>query len=256
MSNNPKILLAAPINVVKAYCLFDWLKAIKELDYDNYDIFLVDNSTNPAFSQQIRDLGFDCVHDPPQGRETRYLLLSGLNKCKDKFLSDGYDILFSLECDIFPPKDIIQRLLAHDKDVVGTTYWTFHGYDSQLQLLNIYTLHTDYKNHKKEYKNRYMTFEEAQLFMDGSCKPAYANGIGCMLIKKWVLEDIPFRVDPTDSGHPDSFFHQDLWLNGITNYVDTSIIPLHRNSNWNTILGDTGHKKLAISKGTMEIINN
>lgn len=250
---NPKILLAAPINVVKSYCLFDWLETIRELDYDNYDIFLVDNSPDPSFSQKIRDLGFNCVHEPPAGRETRYFMAASNERCRVKFLSGDYSHFLSVECDNFPQKDIIQRLLAHNKDVVGTTYWTFHGYDSQLQLLTIYTLHTDYKNHKKDYKSRYLTFEEAKLFMDGQCKPIFAIGMGCILIKRWVIEKIPFRIDPLDSGMADSFFHQDLWEAGIENFVDTSIITPHRNSNWNTIIGDTGHKRLSIAKGMMEL---
>jgi hypothetical protein len=254
MSDNPKILIAAPINVVKSYCLFDWLEHIKKFDYDNYDIFLVDNSPNPSFCEKIKSMGIDCVWDDPKGRETRYLLLTSSERCRVKFLAGGYDYMFSVECDIFPPLDIIQRLLAHDKDVVGTTYWTFHGSDSQLQLLSIDILHKDYNTHRIESQNRYMTFEEAQLFMDGQCKPAYANGIGCILIKRWILEQIPFRIDPNDSGYPDSFFHQDLWMKGIENFIDTSIIPLHRNSNWNTILGDTGHKKISINKGTMRLV--
>lgn len=248
-----KILLASPINIVKSYCLYDWLDHIKQLTYPDLEIFLVDNSPTPEFSKKIASLGFNCVWGDPKGRETRYFMMESNERCRIKFLSGDYDMLFSLECDMFPPKDIIQRLLVHDKDVCGTTYWTFHGYESQLQLWAIDILHTDYEKHKKEAKSRLMTFSEAQLFMDGRCKPIYANGIGCTLIKRWVLEKIHFRIDPLDVGHADSFFHQDLWLNGIENYVDTSIIPLHRNSNWNTILGDTGHKRMAINRGDIEL---
>lgn len=256
MSNNPKILLAAPINIVKAYCLFGadgWLNAIKELDYDNYDIMLVDNSPSPVFAQKIRDLDFYCSHLIPDHAETRYLLLHSLDIIRDRVLLGSYDFFFSLECDVFPQKDIIHRLLAHNKDIVGTTYWTGHGYNSYLNLQILDILHKDYENHKLESKVRDMSFEEAQLFMDGTCKPVYANGIGCALISREIVENIPFRIDPADSGFPDSFFHQDLWRNRIDNYVDTSIIPLHRNSNWSTILGDTQHKKLAASKGQMII---
>ncbi len=254
MIDYPKILLTTPINIVKSYCLFDWLEMVRELDYPNYDIFLVDNSPNPEFSKKIQALGFDCAWENPRGRETRYHMTASNERTRIKFLSNPEYLFFlSLECDIFPPKNIIQRLLAHDKDVCGTTYWTFQGYDTQLQLLTNECLHKDYENHKMEWKSRYLTFSEAQLFMDGACKPAYANGIGCMLIKRWVLEKIHFRIDPLDIGHADSFFHEDLWLNGIENYVDTSIIPEHRNSNWNTILGDQGHKRMGVKIGAFEL---
>jgi hypothetical protein len=251
----PKILLAAPINIIKSYCLYDWLKAIKELSFPNLDIFLVDNSPYPAFSETIRQLGYDCVYEPPQGRESRYYMTASNERCRTKFLSGDYTHFFSLECDIFPPVDIIERLLIHDLDVVGTTYFTFQGYETQLQLLTIYELLRDFKTHNIKYETRYLSFEEAQLFMDGKCKPMYANGIGCMLIKRWVLEDIKFRVDPLDIGHADSFFARDLWANGIENYIDTSIIPVHKNSNWNRVSADTGHKLLGAKKNKITIKN-
>jgi hypothetical protein len=251
LNNNPKILLCTPINIVKAYCINDWLDCIKNLDYDNYDIFLVDNSPHPAFSEKLKGMGFDCAWEDPKGREARYFMASSNEWCRIKFLAGDYSHMLSIECDIFPPKDIIQKLLAHNKDIVGTTYWTFHGYNAQLQLFTIWNQHTDWINHKKEYKARMLTFEEAQLFMDGSCKPIYANGIGCTLIKRWILEKFKFHIEPDDIGYADSFFHRDLWNNGIENFVDTSIIPLHRNSNWDTVLSDTEHKKMAISRGDM-----
>lgn len=250
--NSPKVLLVSPINIVKEYCLYEWLDYIKKLTYPELDIFLVDNSLNPAFSQKIRDLGFNCVHEPPAGREARYFMASSTERCRVKFLAGDYDFFFSLECDIFPPIDIIEKLLAHDLDVVGTTFWTDHGFNTKLQLQTIYNYHTDFEKHSKDYKVRYLTFEEAQLFMDGQCKPIYTNGIGCKLIKRWVLERFSFRLDPRDVGFTDAFFHRDIWEAGIENYVDTSIIPVHKNSNWNTILSDSGHKKMQIKRGDIK----
>jgi hypothetical protein len=232
--------------------LFDWLDLVKKLDYPGLEIFLVDNSLNPAFSQKIRDLGFNCVHEPPAGRENRYFMAASMERCRVKFLSGDYTHFFSLECDIFPDIDIIEKLVAHDLDIVGTTYWYFSGYDTQLQLFNMINLHTDYEKRREEFTTQRLTFEEAQLFMDGKVNPIFANGIGCTLIKRWILERFKFHIDPADAGYADGFFHIDLWKAGIPNYVDTSIIPLHRNSNWNTILGDNAHKKMQVARGDMK----
>jgi hypothetical protein len=248
----PKVLLCSPINIVKEYCLYQWLDHIKKLTFP-VDIFLVDNSFLPSFSNKIRDLSFNCFHEKPGGREARYFMASSLERCRVKFLNKNYTHFFSLECDLFPPLDIVERLLAHDLDIVGTTYWTDHGYDTKLQLRKIYNLHTDYETHTKEFDTPYLTFEEAQSFMDGQCKPIYANGIGCTLIRRWILEDFKFRIDADNPGFADSFFHMDLWRAGIPNFVDTSIIPLHRNSNWNTVLSDTHHKKMQIVRGDIKL---
>jgi len=252
MSNSPKILLTSPINVVKSYVIYEWLDYIKKLDYDNYEIFMVDNSPKPDFSEKIRDLGFNCVWDDPKGREARYSIASSNERTRIKFLAGDYQFFFNVECDLFPPKNIIDKLLSHDKDVVGTTYWSGLGYKTFLQLFTLYNQHTDFQKHEKIYKTRRLTFQESQLFMDGQCKPVYANGMGCILIKRWVLENILFHIEPDDTGYADSFFHRDLWRQGIENYVDTSIIPLHKNSNWDTVLNDTGHKLLSIKRNELK----
>ena len=251
--HKPKILLASTTNIVKDYCLFDWLDHIKRLTYPDLEIFIVDNSHTPLFSQRISEMGFNCVWEDPKERESRYYMASSNERCRVKFLAGDYDMFFSLECDIFPQFDIIERLLSHNVDVCGTTYWTDHGYNTHLQLSEIYCLHADENTHTKEFKERQLSFEEGQLFMDGTLKPVYANGMGCKLIKRWVLEKIGFRIDPNNVGFADSFFNEDLWKNGIINYVDTQIIPLHRNSNWNTVLADSIHKKLQAAKGQIKL---
>jgi hypothetical protein len=249
----PKVLLCSPINIVKEYCLYRWLSHINKLSYFNLEIFLVDNSPNPAFSQKIRGLGFNCVHEPPKDRETRDYMARSLQRCQTKFLSGDYTHFFSLECDVFPPLDIIERLLKHNLEVVGTTYWTEQGFNTRMQLRTIYNSHTDFKKHVKEYKSRFLTFEETQLFIDGQVNPIYANGIGCTLIERSILEVIKFRIDPKDIGYPDTFFHTDLFQAGIQNYVDTSIIPEHMNSSWNTILSDTVHKIMQVERGDLNL---
>jgi hypothetical protein len=74
-----------------------------------------------------------------------------------------------------------------------------------------------------------------------------------VLIKRWVLEKITFRTDPDEVGFADSFFHKDIWQLGIDNHIDTSIIPVHKNSNWNTVLSDSIHKKMQARRGDIKL---
>lgn len=246
----PYILLASPINIVKEYCIYDWLEMLRGLTFKNLDIFLVDNSPKPEFSEKIKSLGFDCVWENPRGREVRYVMCSSNERTRVKFLANPiYTHYFSLECDIFPPADIIERLLAHDLDVVGTTYFTYQGAESCLQLRTIYPFMVSDRKHNVSYHVRYLTFAEAQRFMDGKVKYMYENGMGCKLLKRHILEQIPFRIDPLDTGFADSFFSQDMWKMQIDNWIDTSVIVKHRNSNWNTVANDRGHKMMGVNKG-------
>lgn len=250
---SPKVLLCSPININKEYCLYDWLKAIQNLTYPDIDIFLVDNSATPAFSEKIKELGFNCVYENPGNREAREYIAASRERCRIKFLSGDYDYFFSLECDVFPQPDVVEKLLKHNLDVVGCTYFTEKGYHSHLQLQTIYKFHDDFKTHNREYKIRFLTFEESQLFMNGKVKPVYGAGIGCVLIKRNVLEDIKFRIEKDKVGFDDSFFHNDLWICQIDFNIDTSMIPEHRNSSWNTVLSDTLHKKIQAAKGDIKL---
>jgi hypothetical protein len=244
-----KVLLVSPINIVKEYCIYDWLQMLKSLSFPDMEIFLVDNSPNADFARKIQGMGFNCVWEDPRGREIRYVMCSSNERARVKFLSGDYTHFFSLECDIFPPPDIIERLLSHDLDVVGTTYFTYQGWESRLQLRVNYPFLINEKERTAKFKVRYLTWEEAILFMDGQVKPIYENGIGCKLIKRHIIEQIPFRIDPLDTGFADSFLSQDMWRMGIENFVDTSIMVKHLNSNWNTVASDRGHKMMGINKG-------
>ena len=235
--DKPRVLLACPINIVKNYCIPDWLDAIKNLTYPNYDIYLVDNSNKTEYHKTLRNthhVKIDHVN-PDQNKEVRDLMALSMEKIRKRVLSRGYDYFFSLECDIFPPAEIIEVLMAHNKDVVGCSYFTEHGKDTKMQLLNVEEVRPN------QFVSYYESWENVFAFYDGQLNLAYANGIGCILIKRSVLEQITFRVSQSDIGYPDSFFHHDLFMLGIRNYVDTSIIPKHWNSKWSTIPNDVKH---------------
>ena len=46
---NPKVLVGAPVCDLYEYCFDEFLDTIKGLNYDNYDILLVDNSKDDKF---------------------------------------------------------------------------------------------------------------------------------------------------------------------------------------------------------------
>jgi hypothetical protein len=236
-SKFPKVLLGCPINIVKDYCMDQWLDMVKNLTYPNYDVYLVDNSRNKEYHKKLREkhcLNIDYVN-PGTGKEARYYMAESIEKIRKRAVSKNYEYLFILEIDIFPPPQIIELLMIHDKPVVGTTYWTGQGHNTFLQLL--------YLRHLGEGKHISVTFEWPQIrgFFDGKINRAFANGNGCILIKKEVVRQINFRVSPDDIGHADSFFHQDLFIKGIDNWIDTSIMPVHWNSDWSTMPDDADH---------------
>lgn len=232
----PRVLLGCPINIVKDYCLPSWLEMIKTLSYPNYDIYLIDNSRNPNYHKKLKyahNVKID-YHEPAK-KEARVYMAESIERIRQRSVKRRYDYLFILECDIFPPKQIIELLLCQRKPVIGTGYWTESAENTRIQLLSN-TMHDIYT-----YSSRVLSFEEAIMFYDGKTKPIFANGNGCILIERAVLELLTFHVDKDQPGHADTFFHNDLFHLGIENLVDTSIIPKHWNSRWSAVPDDIKH---------------
>lgn len=240
MKKVPKVLLASLINIIKGYCLYDWLDMVSRLTYPNLDIFLVDNSHNKKFHKGLRNLGFDVGYVDPRGKETRQYMMEGNELQRKRAIEGGYDYLFILECDIFPPTFIIEKLISQNKHVIGTTYWTGHGKDMTMQLLTLD------KKSESEYIGRYLSLEESLTFMDGTTKPTFASGNGCILIHRSVFEKVKFRINEKEPGFADKFFDIDIFKMKIPNFVDTSILPEHRNMDWNIVENDIGHRLLEI----------
>jgi hypothetical protein len=235
----PKILIAAPTSEHKLYCQEDWIRNVCGFTYDNFDVAIVDNSTSgEGNASLIRETfrrinpGIDTyiLYREPKSN-MRTTLLDCSVALRDQFLCSpkNYTHFFSLETDIFPEPECMEILLSHDKPVVSFPY--FHMDGEGTFLMNSYVT-------KKggllwsDYEPREMSF----LNCTGKLIRAYQNGLGCMLIRRDVIESTPFRLVDNwlDVGYPDSFFHMDLLRKNIPVFMDTRFIPEHRNGykNW------------------------
>ena len=56
MENYPKILVGGPVSDHHDYCFDSFVKSLKSLSYQNFDILLVDNSKDNNFFNKIKDL--------------------------------------------------------------------------------------------------------------------------------------------------------------------------------------------------------
>jgi len=123
MGNIPKVLIGAPTAAPYAYCLADYVKAVKTLSYKNCKTVLVDNSEKEAYDKVIEKQGIHAIKYPKFIADSRERLASSRNILRDMVLQEEYDYFLSLEQDVIPPKDVIERLLAHKKDVVTGIYY-------------------------------------------------------------------------------------------------------------------------------------
>lgn len=223
-----KILLACPVADIKDYILFEWLKHIQKLTFKP-DVFLVDNSSTESLSRVLKRLGINVLHVAPLANDPKKART--MAKCWEVIraytLANGYDYFFSLECDVFPPLDIIERLLAMQNDVAGALYCIDTG---QYSRLMVQRLEPDTTANETIIRN--LTIDESFLFADGSVKYAFGIGLGCVLIHKNVLQKITFRTEPQSDVHPDSILYKDLYALKIPVKVHTGIICQHYNNDW------------------------
>lgn len=228
----PKVLIACPVSQKKEYCAFDWVKHIRQLTYLNAEILMVDNSENPTWHYKLLDMGVNCLHIYPEGPATQYITRS-VNIIRMYALQQNFDYFMSIEVDNFPPLQVIELLMAYDKDNISLPYFLWHPSKkaARLGVQEIATTSAVYKVAKvlPPFYDNYS--------FDGQLKPYYAPSLGCTLISRKLLQRVKFTFDPqAPNKFHDSFFHMNSNIQGFQPWVLMSYICEHRRGTWKYIL--------------------
>lgn len=155
------------------------------------------------------------INDNSNGvKDSRINLRDSLQNIRKIFIKNDHTHMLIVEADIFPKENIIDELLKYDKDVVSALYQI----DKKKGIFNAY--HNFLVANNKTFSNLFI----GPNFLDGELKEINGAGLGCVLIKREVLEKIEFRCGQWS---PDMYFWQDLKAYGFKGYVDTSIIVKH-----------------------------
>jgi len=221
----PKVFISCPINKVKSYCLDDYFNYVLKLQYPNKQYYYVDNSKDESFTEKTRlkhGLDIDWV-DPQQHSNTEYMCAS-MNRCRKVFLDSDCDYWLVLECDIFPPLDVIQHLLGLNKDVVALPYMTGEG--EQQFIIN-----TEIEPHFGDLI-RHVAGWEGYIKHNGKLSKNDFVGWGCTLLRRNIVEDNVFYISNRQKVHADTFFYLNLNDDGVDVFRDNNIICTHKNMSW------------------------
>lgn len=227
-----KILLACPVSELKDYILPAWIERVKEIrKVYPVTVLLVDNSPGPAYFRKLKKLiNAEVIHRPQRKNETLRETMAACNNIINHYLQgNGFDYLFSLECDIFPPADVLPRLLAHQKPVCSAVYNIGSTDQRKIMVQDFVSTNT--------FQIKILNYSTEQGFhlVNGQLQQVFACGLGCILIESSILKGYTFRTDPGFKVHADTFFHYDLFTREIPVYLDTDIFCPHINQNWNLI---------------------
>lgn len=113
------------------------------------------------------------------------------------FLENNYDYLLSLDQDVIPPKDVIEKLLKFQKDIISGVYYGFFLIDGVKKLRPLLYEYTE------DGRKRNLNLDEVK---DEKLIKVKECGAGCLLVKKDVLKKVKFGLLPDKTTTDDVYF--------------------------------------------------
>lgn len=226
----PKVLMFTVTYEGKDYCFEEFLENAKQINYPNVRHVWFDNSKGDGYFNKLKGLGLE-VYKVERGNNSREALARGQEMARRIAKDEGYDYLFSLESDLFPPKDIIQGLMMWGKDVCTGLYML--GNDNPEITAPCITLPTTAVTGTGG--TRLLKADEYLDYMNKGLKQVAAGGMGVCLMHKNAFTKSSFYYIPGLMGHSDVFFFNDMKRLNIEVYVDTDAFCIHKNSKWGDV---------------------
>ena len=138
---------------------------------------------------------------------------------RELFLSGPYEAMLVLESDILPPADTLKRLAELQADVAYGCY----VFRSGTPVVNILEKYPQKARNMGESLTVRGLWQEAK---DKGVIECSGAGLGCILIKRKVLEKIPFEL--VGAGHCDWNWTEDVYRAGFSMMADTGVICGHK----------------------------
>ena len=212
-----KVLVGCPTSDRKKYCFKEYLESIKTLSYSDYDILIVDNSESDEYYNEIKK------HLPVVKSKfyenARDSIVESRNIIRQKVLDEGYDYFLSLEQDVIPPRDIIEKLLKTNKKVISGLYF----YIVKNELMPMAWIHHDEKHAVR------LKFEDVK---KDKLMEVVTAGLGCVLIHRDVLEKVKFRYVKDKNPFDDVWFCEDVRKINEKVFLYTSVKCKHLIKDW------------------------
>ena len=253
--------MASPTSDRHKHLLDEWIRSLNNLTYEFFEVLLIDTSKGDSYSKilkskKVHGKKIKVIRMPWDEKDHILRHLANVReRIRKEFLKKDYSNLFFLDSDIFLPENSIQLLLTDYKDNVGFAvpiYYSpnqrpciFKSGDIIMQKgldlyefdeINAYKGFIDgfNKGTLSDYEKGLIPFVIKDQNKPYLFKP-YAVNLGCLMIKREVLEKVEFRT------HPTFLLGEDLWYFNECNdkhfefWCDIRLDPIHKNVSWNMI---------------------
>lgn len=242
MDYTKKILVACPTYGGMNYCFNEFIEHVKNINYPNFKVLIVDNSRDKKFFREANKIkGINVLYDDTKEKKNIDRLISSRNKILSYAIEKDFDYLLMLDADVIVPSNIIQKLLSHSKDVVSGIYFNLLKIDQKPSLTPVcYTyvneeIFLEFKknnpnlNISKENLWRFLTKEEVE---SGKLIEVLLPSPGCVLLsRKALLSGAQYGIEKINANPnttDDMKFFRELLKYGFKLYCDTSIYCQHR----------------------------
>jgi len=236
-----KILIGVTCYSGKKYIIDRFITSIRQLDFKTLDVVVdivfVDNSTGNEYKAYIESKGFKVISSRSDLETSQERLTIAYNKLREFFLDNNYTHLLNIEQDVLVPPETLKKLLKHNKDVVSGLY--FLG--SKPCVMVGKRVETpanklrEFRFEKYHFKYDFIAQDELRVKQEkGNLFKVFCAGLGCMLIKRNVIEQIKFKVlhnGDLYKGHCDMYWSMDLRQRGIDIWLDPNLLCEHDNPN-------------------------
>jgi len=233
-----KILIAVPTSQRHEYVLDDFLRHIRSLTHPNIHLLLYDNTLdNGEYYEKLVEktpekwIKIKRHEWNPDFQTPTQMLAHVREKMRHYFLVNDFTHYFDVASDFILPESIVERLIAHQKDVVGCVTHIFQNKDKMPAII---------KWNGSMDNSGFITNENGLDLMswkEVSKQKGLVRvwGCGVSLIQRKVLKKCQFRT------HPTFFYGEDLWFftevneNNFEWWCDMDMKIEHRNTDWNGI---------------------
>lgn len=262
-NKSPKVLVCRLVTNRKNYCIKECIDSSLSLTYPNKKVLHFDNSDDCFMKESIEAAGLEVIKtehyekrdgayiyntDGTTEKERkkkkvlpiREMMVRDMNMARDIVLGQGYDYMLILEMDMVPHPDIIEKLLAYNKDIMSAFYWLdliemeHDGRVGWWTPINYYIFKRTAKTGEPIQNIMFQPNPKDFYYPSGIREYAHA-GFGCTLISRKVLEKVKFRYDPQHVAQVDAYFCMDSIKHGFIPTMDTGLICGHLHEDWGNV---------------------
>jgi GT2 family glycosyltransferase len=210
--NNPKVFIGIITYDGKKYAEDLFFLHLTQLTYSNKLIVIVDNSDKDTYANHLKEYGYLVLKGPVR-KDSRQRIVDSRNILREAFLRSDCEYFFSLESDVLPEIDVIERLMERDVEIVSAIYCFPSGAP----------IAYDYSFFSSDLRQRVRT----EACRAKKLLKIKIIGLGAALIKREVIERVIFRFEEHASGTDDCWFSLDALNLGYNIYLDSNVRCKH-----------------------------